>query len=255
MEQRQLCADLISVHLAASDGSEREIVGILEEISTSRACLNLEEPVERGTHLFFRCTRCSLSCELRGTTIGCREAGELGYFIEVSLPPGQLRPLDSCGPGPRLSLPEQPEKCASLRACPKKVMAKAMAPAMDLGERVRMSGREVARLCGELDIADAAACFTGLFKMHPCCELFGEFLEAYRRERRRQPRASRKQFREEVESLVRLVGTIPAPLLSEKMECDCTVMGGVSMLEEVNALPGPQHELTLVQRDRELHAG
>lgn len=239
MEQRQLCAELISIHLTSVDGSEREIVGILEEIATSRACLNLDEPVEAGSSMRFRCDRCSLSCEFNGSVTGCRAEGAAGYTVEMQFAPGNDWSPEHYRPQHLFNPADLERKCSGRKVCPKEVISALVEPDAGLAARVRMAGKEVARLCGELDAGSTADCFHSLFRTHADCRLFAEFLESYRRERRRQPHARKRRFRDQVESLVQLVATIP----DEVLESGGCVAPDLIPLQGVLPLPEIEHPL------------
>jgi hypothetical protein len=80
-EVRLLCADMVDV--SWKDGNrKRRTTGLLEDISTSGACLQLEGPVPEGTELRW----CSDGREFKGSVRYCVYL-EIGYFVGIQFAP------------------------------------------------------------------------------------------------------------------------------------------------------------------------
>jgi hypothetical protein len=82
-EPRLLCSELVEVHLHDRGRWRRIGTAILEDISPSGACLQLESKVPVGAHLRVRADR----CELRGEVRWCQYR-EFGYFAGLRLEEG-----------------------------------------------------------------------------------------------------------------------------------------------------------------------
>ncbi len=77
IELRMLCADMVDV--SWKEGvRRRHTAALLEDISASGACLQLEAPVPPGAELRWRCE----AGEFHGSVCYC-EYREIGYFVGV----------------------------------------------------------------------------------------------------------------------------------------------------------------------------
>lgn len=220
---RHFCSNLVSVQLPAPDGGNREVVGNLEEISTSEACLNVEEPILVGFPLRMVCSDSRGTCELLGTVVGCRHDARTGYYVDIEFSPDSRWSPEVFAPKHMIrasallsarSEEASPETdCCERGICPKEVISRLLEPEFPLSGRVHAVAREVAALCGELTEGDAAACFSSLFGAGPECCLFAEFREAYTEERRSGPHPRHIGLRNQVEALVQLAGAVPTEAL------------------------------------------
>ncbi|HTS27015.1 MAG TPA: PilZ domain-containing protein [Bryobacteraceae bacterium] len=77
-EVRMLCADMVQVSWRDALGKNRRAMGLLEDISPSGACLQLETAVPLGSEIRWRCPR----KEFAGHVQYCVYR-EIGYFIGV----------------------------------------------------------------------------------------------------------------------------------------------------------------------------
>jgi hypothetical protein len=75
---RLMCADMVEVRWKTVVGQTRRATALLEDISRSGACLQLESPLPLGVELHLSCPR----CELVGTVRYCVYR-EIGYFVGV----------------------------------------------------------------------------------------------------------------------------------------------------------------------------
>src|SRR3954452_9612736 len=75
-EVRMLCADMVEVHWKDHLGRKRRAVGLLEDISSSGACLQLETAVPLGAEILLACPK----QELAGNVQYCVYR-EIGYFV------------------------------------------------------------------------------------------------------------------------------------------------------------------------------
>ena len=80
-ETRLLCSDLIKIRLEGA--RPRELTANLEDISTSGACLQLEEPLPLEARVCLLCRR----CRFRGKVKYCVH-NEIGYFVGVQFQGG-----------------------------------------------------------------------------------------------------------------------------------------------------------------------
>lgn len=80
-EPRQLCSDLISV---LQDGSEQTAAAILEDVSPSGACVQLEAPIPVDAKLRLVVS----NLDLRGNVRYCRHQKGEGYFVGVEFESG-----------------------------------------------------------------------------------------------------------------------------------------------------------------------
>jgi len=82
-DDRLLCADLVEVVWEDEAGRKRRRVANLEDISLSGICLQVENPVEPGTHIKMEYG----DGELVGTVRYCTYR-DIGYFLGVELEEG-----------------------------------------------------------------------------------------------------------------------------------------------------------------------
>ena len=81
-EVRMLCADMVDVSWKELSGGIREVTGLLEDISASGACLQMETPVPLGARIQWRTPK----REFSGTVRYCVYR-EIGYFVGVEFHP------------------------------------------------------------------------------------------------------------------------------------------------------------------------
>jgi len=77
-EVRMLCADMVKVSWKDALGKRRRSVGLLEDISSSGACLQLETPVPKGAEIRWACPKQEFSGLVRYCVYR-----EIGYFVGV----------------------------------------------------------------------------------------------------------------------------------------------------------------------------
>ena len=77
-EQRLLCADMVFVQWTDGNGRQRDVTGLLEDISASGACLQMEAALDIGTSVELRHAKANFS----GIVCYCVYR-EIGYFIGV----------------------------------------------------------------------------------------------------------------------------------------------------------------------------
>jgi len=77
-EIRMLCADMIEVCWKDFTGRKRKAVGLLEDISASGACLQLETAVPLGIEIHWDCPKRGFT----GQVLYCVYQ-EIGYFVGV----------------------------------------------------------------------------------------------------------------------------------------------------------------------------
>lgn len=82
-EARMLCADVIEVSWKEHPARMRTATGLLEDISQSGACLQLEQPVPLGVKIQWS----SPEQEFTGVVRYCNFR-EIGYFVGVEFTPG-----------------------------------------------------------------------------------------------------------------------------------------------------------------------
>ncbi len=75
-EIRMLCADMVEVSWKDQVGRRRKAVGLLEDISPSGACLQLESAVPLGAEILLTCPK----QEFTGNVQYCVYR-EIGYFV------------------------------------------------------------------------------------------------------------------------------------------------------------------------------
>ena len=76
-----LCSELVSVLYEDRSRKTRQATANLEEISKTSAVLCLEERVQRGTAISFRCRH----HDLYGIVESCVAHPQLGFFVTVTL--------------------------------------------------------------------------------------------------------------------------------------------------------------------------
>jgi PilZ domain len=81
-EVRMLCADVVEVSWKDEKGRKRKATGLLEDISASGACLQLETPVPMGAAIRWDCPKQPFT----GTVQYCVYR-EIGYFVGVEFDP------------------------------------------------------------------------------------------------------------------------------------------------------------------------
>lgn len=77
-EARLLCADMMEIRWKSSSGHSRRATALLEDISRSGACLQLESPVPPGVELQMDCHNRRLAGVVRYCVYR-----EIGYFVGV----------------------------------------------------------------------------------------------------------------------------------------------------------------------------
>ena len=77
-EVRMLCADMVKVSWKDALGKRRRSVGLLEDISSSGACLQLETAVPKGAEIRWACPKQEFSGHVRYCVYR-----EIGYFVGV----------------------------------------------------------------------------------------------------------------------------------------------------------------------------
>jgi hypothetical protein len=82
-EIRMLCADLVEVNWKDAAGKRRKAQAVLEDISSSGACLQLESPVPLGVLVHWR----SPKMEFSGLVRYCVYR-EIGYYLGVEFDDG-----------------------------------------------------------------------------------------------------------------------------------------------------------------------
>ena len=75
---RMLCADMIDVRWKARSGTEQWTTAILEDISSSGACLQVEEPIPLGVEIHWDQPRQKFQGYVRYCVYQ-----EIGYFVGV----------------------------------------------------------------------------------------------------------------------------------------------------------------------------
>jgi hypothetical protein len=83
-EPRMLCADMIEVQWKAPRGPRRLATALLEDISPSGACLQLEFDIPVGSEIRWK----FLDREFGGRVCYCAYR-EIGYFVGVEFTPGR----------------------------------------------------------------------------------------------------------------------------------------------------------------------
>lgn len=73
-----LCADMVEVCWRERTGRTRQATAVLEDISPSGACLQLETPVPEGVELHWRCPKQEFTGKVRYCVYR-----EIGYYVGV----------------------------------------------------------------------------------------------------------------------------------------------------------------------------
>ena len=81
-EVRMLCADMVQLYWNDDRGKKRKVTGLLEDISASGACLQLEAPVPAGVVIHWDCPKQQFSGQVRYCVYR-----EIGYFVGVEFDP------------------------------------------------------------------------------------------------------------------------------------------------------------------------
>jgi hypothetical protein len=81
-ESRMLCADLVDIRWKDKTGRGRKATAILEDISTSGACVQIEGPIPENTIVKI----CHPKGQLQWTVRYCVYR-EIGYFVGVEFEP------------------------------------------------------------------------------------------------------------------------------------------------------------------------
>ncbi len=81
-EVRMMCADMIDVLWYDEFGKRRRTIGLLEDISHSGACLQLEKPIPPGTEIHWQCPKRPFVARVRYCVFR-----EIGYFVGVEFEP------------------------------------------------------------------------------------------------------------------------------------------------------------------------
>jgi PilZ domain len=82
-EVRMLCADMVKVSWKDALGKRRRAVGLLEDISPSGACLQLETAVPKGAEIRWASPKQEFSGHVRYCVYR-----EIGYFVGVEFEAG-----------------------------------------------------------------------------------------------------------------------------------------------------------------------
>jgi hypothetical protein len=82
VEPRLMCADMVDVHWKNESGAERQASALLEDISTSGACLNLDSPLPLGADVVIEYRK----GRFEGSVCYCFFR-EIGYYVGVHFEP------------------------------------------------------------------------------------------------------------------------------------------------------------------------
>ena len=82
-ESRMLCADMLEIRWTEGAGRKRQAIGLLEDISESGACLQMESPIPVGAEISWE----SPEQWFAGVVRHCVYR-EIGYFVGVEFSPG-----------------------------------------------------------------------------------------------------------------------------------------------------------------------
>lgn len=77
-EVRMMCADMLEIYWRETGGKKRQAVALLEDISPSGACLQMESPLPLGAQIGWKCGKQEFSGHVR--YCGYRE---IGYFVGI----------------------------------------------------------------------------------------------------------------------------------------------------------------------------
>jgi hypothetical protein len=81
-EIRMLCADMVEVSWKDENGRKHKTTGLLEDISPSGACLQLEKAVPTGVTIHWQVRKKDFAAEVRYCVYR-----EIGYFVGVEFDP------------------------------------------------------------------------------------------------------------------------------------------------------------------------
>jgi hypothetical protein len=81
-ESRMLCADMVDIRWKDKSGRGHKVTAILEDISSSGACVQIEGPIPPNTIVKI----CHPKGELQGTVRYC-VFREIGYFVGLQFEP------------------------------------------------------------------------------------------------------------------------------------------------------------------------
>jgi hypothetical protein len=82
-----MCSEIVQLELLENDGEMPASTAILEEISLSGACIQMESPMPEGAALRLVCSTGPGGCELEGKVVECRHRDQLGYFVHIGFKP------------------------------------------------------------------------------------------------------------------------------------------------------------------------
>jgi len=77
-----MCADMVDVHWKDESGAEQQASALLDDISISGACLNLDSPLPLGTDVVIRYRK----GRFKGSVCYCFFR-EIGYYVGVHFRP------------------------------------------------------------------------------------------------------------------------------------------------------------------------
>jgi len=73
-----MCADMVELHWVDAQNRPQQVVALLEDISPSGACVQLDDPIPLGTEVHWECPKQGFS----GVVRYC-EYREIGYFAGI----------------------------------------------------------------------------------------------------------------------------------------------------------------------------
>ncbi|MGJ5819148.1 hypothetical protein [Paludibaculum fermentans] len=229
---RYLCSSLVSIHLPATGRRERKLDANLEEISASRAYLNVEEPLQPPLALRIICTDNKGKHRFDGVVTGSFSDPAAGCYIEVEFNPGTtwspelFKPNHMVRASTILGMPsaEPPPRTVGCDrgVCPKEVLSGLFDPQAPLTGRVRAVAKQVASLCGAMTDKETVGCFETLFGAGAECRLFTEFQESYAQGRKLQARPHHRTLRTRFNGLMQLANAIPREVVRSKCGPDRT---------------------------------
>jgi len=111
-EQRFLCSDLVSLEVQNADGNKELLnSAVLEGISASGACVQLEAGIQAGASVQIVCGPCTL----RGKVKYCRFAG-IGYDVGIRFDKPGSWSREQFEPAHLLALPIAKKQVPKVRA-------------------------------------------------------------------------------------------------------------------------------------------
>ena len=202
---RHFCSNLVAVQLLEHGDTIREVIGNLEEISTSGASVNVEQAVDTGLALRIICSGLYGTVEFLGQVVDSQHDAHTGYHLQIEFSPGSQWSPEVFRPKHMIRVSslvpansQQPSREASFcerGVCPQGVIARVLEPGIPLTHRIRTVAREVATLCGDLTPEEASVCFRTLFGACSECSLNDEFLKANNRKRSASQQPNQKSRR------------------------------------------------------------